>query len=335
MSAGKQRLDNVRRQVPRSKGWNDADAMRALDKRARLDCPDGSLRTWQDQGGMHAQINQPEPIVTYDADAEQWTVHARLFSIMATDQAQKQGGDVFSGENSGRDYCIQLGHYVFDRQEGTFSVDFVIPAHNPSMIADTLSRLIYWSSAEDTADICTDAGTLWGESYHGHESGLNTVLWSVSFFADGTWSSSFETVPLQFAYQRAGQPTTVMRYQPPIAPITTGVVRAKKYILPGLGEYELAQASVPAETNDDIVMVWHKTRAIIFGLLADLQATYGGDITGDVITLGKITTDADGMCTQWIDYTGCQQLWPGGLSQDVTIDGTTLTFNHGLLTAVS
>lgn len=76
MSGAKQRLNGTRRAVPGSKGWSDADAIKALDKRARLDSPDGSLTTWQDQGGMHAQVAKASsPIsVSYDDDADTFTV---------------------------------------------------------------------------------------------------------------------------------------------------------------------------------------------------------------------------------------------------------------------
>ena len=74
MSGAKQRIESVRRQPPRSKGWSDADAMLALDKRARLDSPDGSLTTWQDQGGLHAMVADNPVSVSYDPATALFTI---------------------------------------------------------------------------------------------------------------------------------------------------------------------------------------------------------------------------------------------------------------------
>jgi hypothetical protein len=281
---------------------------------------------------QHRRDYWPEPIITYDADAEQWTVAAQLFGLMKTDQAQIQGGDVFSAGNRGKDYCIQFGNYIFAKQESTFTVDFVIPAGLGTYIPETTTRLIYWTS--ETTDISSDSVTILHESYHGHESGLNNVLWSVAFFPDGKWSSSFHKSPLQFAVPSHGQPTTVLRYSP--RPATgDGLVSAENFVLPGIGVYELAYAVVPPSTDSLIVMAWHTTSALMFGVLSVLEDEYEDDLTGVVIALAKIVTDSAGKCTEWVDYTGCQQQLPGGINATVAVDSSTLHFNGGRLVKVT
>jgi len=331
-TAGQKRIEALRKGRPKSQGWADNDALRALDMRTRLDSPDGSLEAWQDAAGMHAQYSPPQPVITYDADAEQWTVAAQLFGLMKTDQAQFQGGDVFSAGNRGKDYCIQFGNYIFAKQESTFTVDFVIPAGLGTYIPDTTTRLIYWTS--ETTDISSDSVTILHESYHGHESGLNNVLWSVTFFPDGRWSSSFHQSPLQFAVPSHGQPTTVLRYTPRPA-TSNGLVSAENFVLPGIGVYELAQAVVPPSTDSLIVMAWHTTSALMFGVLSVLEDEYEDDLTGVVIALAKIVTDSAGKCTEWVDYTGCQQQLPGGINATVAVDSSTLHFNGGRLVKVT
>jgi hypothetical protein len=318
-------------------GWSDDALMKELSRRTTM-TTDGEHELISTGAGVllqHRRDYWPEPIITYDADAEQWTVDAQQFGIMATDPTEAQGS-IYTEEGAGKDSCVQYANYKFDKQSGTFRVDFVIPKLDGLAATRPLySRLIYWTSSEDDSDICSDAGTLLGLSPHGHKCGLNRTLWDVSFYADGTWSSSFPKVPLQFAQQKHGRPSTLLSYHPPIAPSTSGAVSITGLFFGG-EEYTYLAFAVPVNSDDNIVLARHTDAGLLkFGLEADLYDTWEDDLIGKQLVVGKIVTDSTGKCTEWKDYTGCQQQLPGGIGATVTIDGTTLSFSDGLLVGVT
>lgn len=317
-------------------GWSDDSLLKELSRRTTI-TTDGEHELISTGAGVllqHRRDYWPEPIITYDSDAEQWTVDVQQFGIMATDPTESQGS-IYTEEGAGKDYCLQFGPYKFDKQSSTFRVYFVIPKLYSGAALPLYSRLIYWTSSEDDGDICSDAGTLLGLSPHGHQCGLNSTLWDISFLADGTWASSFPKVPLQFAQQRHGRPSTLLFYQHPIAPSTSGTVSIQHLFFGG-EEYTFLSFTVPANSDDNIVLARHAGGGLFkFGLETDLYDTWEDDLTGKQLVIGKIVTDSAGKCTEWKDYTGCQQTHPGGLTQSVTIDGTTLSFSDGLLVGVT
>lgn len=317
-------------------GWSDDALMKELSRRTTMttDAEHELISTGAGVLLQHRRDYWPEPVITYDADAEQWTVSVQQFGIMATDPTESQVS-VYTEEGAGKDYCLQFGDYKFDRQPGSFRADFVIPKIFIGATLPLYSRLIYWTSSADAGDICSDAGTLLGLSPHGHQCGLNNTLWNVTFKSDGTWVSSFPKVPLQFAQQRHGRPSTLLFYHPDGAPSTSGTVYIYNLFFGG-EEYTVLSFTVPANSSDNIVLARHVSAGLVkFGLQDDLYETWGDDLTGKQLVVGKIVTDSAGKCTEWKDYTGCQQTHPGGLSQSVTIDGTTLKFADGLLVEVT
>ena len=337
MSGAKQRLNGTRRAVPGSKGWSDADAIKALDKRARLDSPDGSLTTWQDQGGMHAQVTNTAPTITYDAATEKFTVTIPSFICQETDDqfARDYTNDAPEDDPlTGKAALIAYSPLIFNKHSDDYTVELVLDHHaGPDVAAYAHTQV--WQASVATATACTDFGSLLFQSKHGYQCGLSRRLWSMTLKADGTYTLDYTSGKLDFAGPARSNPHSFMSYDPG----DPGDLRLHNLMTRYNDAFATANElglEIPVSSASEI----HLGKDSATGTLAmDLQ-TGSVVFEGYVHRLGYIETDSDGMCTEFQDYSGFSQHPLYGLTQAVTITqdpgpNITLTFTSGILTAVT
>jgi len=282
---------------------------------------------------MHAQVHNPAPSITYDADTEQFTVTVPSFICQETDDqfardyAAANGAPVAVDIN-GKDALITSGPFVFDKFTSDYTVEFVLD-HHASDSVSTFSHTQVWQSSIDTADACTDASSLIWQSKHGYQCGLSRRLWSVLLKSDGTYTLSYTAGKLDFAGPARANPRTFASYDPDTRALTI---------------YNLQQRVNDAHAvANSLSVVLPVSSSVSISLGKDaatgtLALSYTGDgitLEGYALALAYIETDSDGVCSLFRDYSGYSHHPLYGLTQVVTIDGTNLTFTSGILTGVS
>ena len=94
---------------------------------------------------------------------------------------------------------------------------------------------------------------------------------------------------------------------------------------------------VPVSTDDNIILAYESVSGTsAFGLASVLHNPPTSIVSGYSLLLGRITTDADGVCTRLSDYTGhLQQPFYEGYTGSIPSTFSSITVEGGIITGYS